>query len=178
MITVPMAIGSLLFWISLTDMPLGLMALLGLLLLFGIAVNNGVVLVDHLCQRVPFQSWRRSPRQARRVALASARRLMPVLLTTLTSLWGALPMALGPGRIAGIPLAGLGQTIAVGLVGSTLFTLVLVPLVYALLGSGRRAASRLARSVLHGSRSVTAGPSTLVGTRLGVSSSMPTQESP
>jgi len=109
-------------------MPLGMMALLGALALFGLTVNPGILLVDRMQQLVLGGGW-----SAGAAALAAVReRTRPVLMTTATTVAGLWPLALTTGRENEIwpPFA----TIVIGgLVTSTLLTLLIIPIGYVLL---------------------------------------------
>ena len=101
----------------------------------GIVVNNAILLVDQAGQ------LRTGPaalptREA--VAEAGRRRLRPILMTTLTTILGLLPLALGIGEGAESQ-APLARAVIGGLTGSTLVTLVLIPVVYSLFHPERQA---------------------------------------
>ncbi|MBO7397079.1 MAG: efflux RND transporter permease subunit, partial [Bacteroidales bacterium] len=102
----------------------GVMSLIGIIILLGIVVKNGIVLIDYtiLCQERGM-----SVREASVTAARS--RLRPILMTTLTTVLGMLPMALGRGEGSEM-WNGLGVTVAWGLSVSTLITLVLIPVLY------------------------------------------------
>ena len=101
---------------------------IGLILLVGIVVNNAIVLVDRV------NELRRQHGLTKDVALkeGAAQRLRPILMTTLTTVLGLLPMALGFGEAAELrtPMA---VTVIGGLLVSTLLTLVLIPVAYKLM---------------------------------------------
>jgi len=115
-----------LLWI--TDSKLDMMAAIGLVLLAGVVVNNGIVLVD-LINRL------RKSGQPRTQAILQAGRLRfrPILMTALTTIMGMLPLAFGTANFVGLPYAGLGKTFVGGLLSSTTLTLIFVPLVYTIL---------------------------------------------
>ena len=103
---------------------IGVMSLIGIIILMGIVVKNGIVLIDYtiLCQERGM-----SVRDASVEAAKS--RLRPILMTTLTTVLGMLPMALGTGEGSEM-WRGLGTTVAWGLSISTLITLVIIPVLY------------------------------------------------
>ena len=103
---------------------IGVMAMIGIIILMGIVVKNGIVLIDYtiLCQERGM-----SVRDASVEAAKS--RLRPILMTTLTTVLGMLPMALGTGEGSEM-WRGLGTTVAWGLSVSTLITLVIIPVLY------------------------------------------------
>jgi HAE1 family hydrophobic/amphiphilic exporter-1 len=123
--TIPMAllgvVGALL-WL---EMPLSVVVFLGTIMLAGIVVNNAIVLVDYTGQLKA-----RGMATADALAMAGQVRLRPILMTTLTTMLGLLPMAFGLGDGAEIR-APLAVTVIAGLGLSTLLTLVVIPTLYA-----------------------------------------------
>ena len=97
----------------------------------GIVVKNGIVLIDYtrLCLE-------RGMGVNESVVTASRQRLRPILMTTLTTVLGMVPMALGTGEGAEM-WNGLGVVVSWGLSISTLITLVLIPTLYAIFISRR-----------------------------------------
>jgi HAE1 family hydrophobic/amphiphilic exporter-1 len=114
------------------------MAQIGLVILVGVVVNNAIVLVD-MANRL------RAAGCSRVEALLDAgrHRFRPIMMTTLTTICGLIPMAVGNSKIAGMPYAPLGRTMIGGLVASTLLTLVIVPLFYTFLDDLRAHTARL-----------------------------------
>jgi len=103
-----------------------------------VVVNNGIVLIDQV------QGARRAGRGRDEALLAAARgRLRPILMTTLTTVGGLIPMAVGEGAAVGIDYRPLGVVVISGMVSSTLLTLVAVPLLYTLLDDLARLPARL-----------------------------------
>lgn len=127
-------IGSLLmaicgaFWgLMFTGTNLDIMALIGLLILMGIVVNNGIVLVDAVNQQ------RDAGMELEQALLeASSRRVRPILMTVATTVLGMLPLALGSNQIGGDgpPYAPMAITIISGLIVSTVTSLYFVPHAY------------------------------------------------
>lgn len=144
MFSVPFAIVGVLIGLAVNDMALGVMALIGILILVGIVVKNGIVLIDYaiLCRN-------RGMDINTAVVTASKQRLRPILMTTLTTVLGMVPMAIGTGEGAEM-WNGLGVTVSWGLTVSTLITLVLIPTLYAIFVSRkeRRQAKKAARKAL------------------------------
>ncbi len=150
MTTVPAGIISVMGVFTIARMPLDPMVLLGLFLLVGIVINHGVVLVDRLGVTVPMHRLMRadggpSRRALLAMAAASRRRFTPVLLTSLTTIAAAVPMAFSPGRVFGAPISGLGLSLSIGLTAATVFTLLVVPIVYQWLGISRAGTLALLR---------------------------------
>ena len=133
--TIPMAMMGALWGLYLSGTPMDTMAGVGLVILVGVVVNNGIVLVDLITQL-------RAQGMARDDALVEAgrRRLRPILMTALTTICGLLPMALGSSSFIGIPYAPLGRTVIGGLLAATLLTLLFVPYLYSLLDDLREGA--------------------------------------
>ena len=131
MFSVPFAITGVLIGLRVNGMALGVMALIGVMILMGIVVKNGIVLIDYtrLCLE-------RGMGVNESVVTASSQRLRPILMTTLTTVLGMLPMAFGNGEGAEM-WNGLGVVVSWGLAISTLITLVLIPTLYAIFISRR-----------------------------------------
>ena len=135
--TIPMAMLGVFWTLHWTDTTLDVMGFIGLIILVGVVVNHGVVLLDAVRHR-------RVDGMDRTDAIVDAggRRLRPVLMTTLTTIVGLLPMALGNATFVGIPYAPMGRVLAGGMATGTLLTLFFLPYLYAVLDdmrpSGRR----------------------------------------
>lgn len=128
LITLPMAALGAWWMLWLTGTPFDTMAGIGLVILVGVVVNNGIVLVDLVAQL-------RADGLDRQAALVEAgrRRLRPILMTALTTIFGLVPMAVGGSDFVGVPYAPLGRTVIGGLAAATLLTLIFVPFLYATL---------------------------------------------
>lgn len=129
-------IGSLLFsmvgvfWTFMfTGTTIGIMGMIGMLVLMGIVVNNGIVLVDRINQER--QDAPDAPLKAL-ILHASESRLRPILMTVATTILGLVPLALGGTQLGGDGPSYAPMAIAIigGLLFSTLTSLVLVPLTY------------------------------------------------
>lgn len=127
MFSVPMAAIGVLLTLFLTNTTLNVQSYIGCIMLGGIVVNNAILLVDQAGQLRRHEGW--SVRDA--VAEAGRRRLRPILMTTLTTILGLMPLALGIGEGADAQ-APLARAVVGGLIGSTLITLVLIPAVYSI----------------------------------------------
>src|SRR5215207_8268310 len=130
----------MLYW---TGTPFDNMARIGIVILVGVVVNNAIVLVD-MANRL------RAEGKSRLDALMDAgrHRLRPILMTTLCTVTGLIPMALGDSKIGNLPYAPLGRTMLGGLVVSTILTLLIVPLFYVLLDELRDHVARVFGSAL------------------------------
>lgn len=107
-----------------TDTPLNLMAQIGLLILMGVVVNNGVVLLDRVNQ------LRAEGIAGDEAFVAAGReRLRPILMTALTTVLGLVPMAMGGAAVGGLFYFPLARCVIGGLASSAILTLVGLPLI-------------------------------------------------
>jgi HAE1 family hydrophobic/amphiphilic exporter-1 len=124
MFTIPLAFSGGALGLFLTGRSLGVTALIGAIILAGIVVNNGIVLVDYI-------NVLRKEGKTREEAilLAGPVRLRPILMTTLTTVLGLVPITMGIGEGAEL-MAPMGSVVIAGLSLSTVITLVLIPVIY------------------------------------------------
>jgi len=120
LVTIPLALIGVFFGLSLINVPLSFPGVIGVVALAGIVVNNAIILIDRI------NNNRRSGLHIdEAIVEASGSRLQPILLTTVTTVAGILPLALTN------PVWGpLGYSIVFGLIFSTVLTLIVVPLLY------------------------------------------------
>ncbi len=122
--TIPFALIGVILALYILRIPLSIVVFLGIIMLAGIVVNNAIVLVDYI------NHLRRSGLKKTEAILEAGKvRLRPILMTTATTVLGLLPMAVGMGDGAEIR-APMAITVIVGLITSTLLTLVIIPTVY------------------------------------------------
>ncbi len=126
MFSVPLAAVGVLVTLFLTTTTLNVQSYIGCIMLGGIVVNNAILLVDQAGRLV-----RDGMRTHDALTEAGRRRLRPILMTTLTTILGLMPLALGIGEGSDAQ-APLARAVVGGLTGSTLITLVLIPVVYSL----------------------------------------------
>lgn len=128
LLSIPLAFLGVYWFLFLTSTSMDMMAGIGLVMLVGIVVNHAIVLIDRINQL-------REEGFERREAIleAGAQRLRPIMMTTLTTICGLLPMAYGTATFVGIPYAPLGRTVIGGLTASALLSLLIVPVFYTLL---------------------------------------------
>ena len=141
MFSVPFAFVGVILGLWLTNTALGVMAMIGILILIGIVVKNGIVLIDYLIL------LRERGMGILDAAVAAARsRLRPILMTTLTTVLGMIPMAAGTGEGSEM-WKSLGITVAWGLSISTVVTLILIPTIYCVFATRqeKRKQKKLAR---------------------------------
>jgi HAE1 family hydrophobic/amphiphilic exporter-1 len=124
MFSVPMAVIGVLITLFLTHTTLNVQSYIGCIMLGGIVVNNAILLVDQSSRLTAY-----GMRVHDAVMESGRRRLRPILMTSLTTLLGLLPLALGIGEGADAQ-APLARAVVGGLTGSTLITLVLIPVIY------------------------------------------------
>jgi HAE1 family hydrophobic/amphiphilic exporter-1 len=125
--TIPLALVGAIWALWLTNSTISVVVFIGLILLVGIVVNNAIVLIDLINQ------LRQSGMEKYEAIVEGGRlRLRPILMTTLTTALGLLPMSLAFGEGAEIR-APMGITVIGGLTISTLLTLVVIPVMYAIL---------------------------------------------
>ena len=131
LISIPFAATGALGLLLITDTPLGVPALIGMLLLVGVVVTNAIVLIDLINQ---YRKQGRSIQQS--IMDGSRQRLRPILMTALATIFALSPLAFGitGGGFISQPLA---IVVIGGLVSSTLLTLVIVPVLYWLI-EGRK----------------------------------------
>lgn len=131
MASVPFCFIGVVAGLAVSGSDISLISFLGIIALAGIVVNNAIVQVDRINQ------LRREGKKLNEAVIdGSVSRLRPILMTTLTTFFGVLPMAFAQGSGARV-YAPLGQAIAGGLVSSTLVTLFLVPNLYRLVEKRR-----------------------------------------
>ena len=127
MFSVPMGFPGVILILFLTDTTLSTTSMMGIIMMFGIVVSNGVLLVDYT------NVLRRKGRPLLDAVLTASRtRLRPILMTSLATVFGLLPMAIGLGT-GGETNAPLARAVVGGLSVSTLLTLFLIPTVYVML---------------------------------------------
>lgn len=125
--SVPFAFSGVAFGLFLGNVNLGVLSFLGLVMLAGIVVNNAIVLVDYINL---LRKRNLSVEEA--IVSGAANRLRPILMTTITTLFGMLPLAISKGEGSEL-WRPLGVSMLGGLSLSTLVTLVLVPVMYMIL---------------------------------------------
>jgi HAE1 family hydrophobic/amphiphilic exporter-1 len=126
MFTVPLGIIGVIVGLAVTGRTLNLAAMIGVIILAGIAVNNGIVMIDYINQLI-----KRGVDKREAILQGATTRLRAVLLTALTTVLGTLPMAFS--RSSGSEFRSpMGIAIAFGLTVTTLLTLFVLPVIYSL----------------------------------------------
>jgi len=126
MFTVPLSLIGVIIALLIAGKPVSLPVLIGFVMLAGIAVNNGIVMVDYINQLK-----RRGVEPAEAILQGCTVRLRPVLITALTTILGMLPMALTTSEGASFR-APMAITVMGGLAATTLLTLFVIPAIYSL----------------------------------------------
>ncbi|MFJ3936114.1 efflux RND transporter permease subunit [Streptomyces parvus] len=142
LVSVPFAATGALALLLITGTPLGIPAMIGLLMLIGIVVTNAIVLIDLINQ------YRAQGLGIMEAVIEGGRhRFRPIIMTALATIFALLPMALGVTGEGGFISQPLGVVVIGGLISSTLLTLLLVPTLYAMveLRKERRAKKKAAK---------------------------------
>lgn len=122
LLTIPLGLIGVLIGLFITQEALGFMAILGVVSLAGIVINNAIVMIDRI--KIEREENGLPPTQA--VLEAAQRRIRPILLTTATTIGGLIPLWLGGGAM----FRSMAVAIIFGLLFATIFTLGFVPLMY------------------------------------------------
>ncbi|WP_037572073.1 efflux RND transporter permease subunit [Spirochaeta cellobiosiphila] len=117
---------------TITGATISLFSMIGMVVLAGIVVNNGIVMVDYM------NLLRKRGAPVKEAVLEGARsRLRPILMTSLTTILGMVPMGFFPGSGTEM-IQPIGQTIVGGLTGSTFITLFVTPIIYTLVNRDKK----------------------------------------
>ena len=137
LLTVPLAVVGAVAIFYFQGKPLNIMAIIGIILLVGIAVNNSIILVDAINQ------FRREGSALREAIIAAGqRRIRPIIMTSLTTILALFPLTLGFGESAALR-SPMAWAVIGGLVTSTILTLIVIPCIYMMFGQiGIRWSSR------------------------------------
>ncbi|QEU94869.1 efflux RND transporter permease subunit [Streptomyces kanamyceticus] len=159
LVSIPFAATGAIGLLVVTDTPMGVPAMIGMLMLIGIVVTNAIVLIDLINQ------YRKQGYGTVEAVIEGGRhRLRPILMTALATIFALLPMALGITGEGGFIAQPLAVVVIGGLITSTLLTLLLVPTLYAMveLRKERRAKKKAAkRAKKAGAESDTPEPATV-----------------
>ncbi|NVC25454.1 hydrogenase expression protein [Kocuria sp. WN036] len=132
LVSIPFAATGAIGLLLISGKPLGISALIGMLMLIGIVVTNAIVLIDLINQyRVQGQSLQDA------IFNGARQRLRPILMTALATIFALIPMAIGVTGSSGFISQDLAIVVIGGLISSTLLTLILVPVLYQLFEQGR-----------------------------------------
>ena len=132
MFTVPLFVIGVMLALTLTQTPISIMAIIGVIVLAGIVVNNAIVLVDYINQQVE-----KGYPTIEAIVLGVKDRTRPIIITALTTILGITPLAIGIGEGTEI-IQPMGIVIIGGLISSTLLTLFVIPVIYSFFDSSTR----------------------------------------
>ncbi len=130
LLSIPFALWGAAWFLWLTDSPFNLMGQIGVLILMGIVVKNGIVLIDHINNL-----RRRGYSREEAIELGGRERIRPILMTAATAVLALVPMAVGRTELDGLYYYPLARTVVGGLTASTFLTLVILPYIYVLFDS-------------------------------------------
>ena len=138
MLSLPFSVVGIVLFLLITETPFNVMARVGLIILIGIVVNNGIVLINHI------NNLRREG-LARRPAILRGceERMRPICMTAATTIVGLIPLAWGSGGLMGLSYFPLARTVMGGLMASTVLTLIVLPTYYVVLDDLGRWVRRL-----------------------------------
>jgi HAE1 family hydrophobic/amphiphilic exporter-1 len=140
-------------WIHLTaGMDIDFLGAVGIVLLVGVVVNNGIVLIDYV-NRLRAEGHGRSEA----LLMAADRRFRPIMMTAITTVGGMVPLALSGRMESGISYTSFALTLIGGMTTATLLTLLVVPVFYTLFDDLRTVLERATRRVLGAGRTRSLG---------------------
>jgi HAE1 family hydrophobic/amphiphilic exporter-1 len=108
-----------------TNTPFGIMAMIGMVILVGVIVNNGIVLVDHINHL-----RRHGSTLEEALVLAGRERFRPILMTATTTVLGLIPLAVGRAHVGGAETYPMARALIGGLLSGTVLTLIVLPTYY------------------------------------------------
>ncbi|MBM7586590.1 HAE1 family hydrophobic/amphiphilic exporter-1 [Bacillus pakistanensis] len=132
MFTLPLTVIGVAFSLWVTNTPISVAAIIGVLVLTGIVVNNAIVIVDYINQKKE-----QEVNSFEAIVVSVKDRARPILMTALTTILGLLPLALGIGEGTEINQP-MGITVIGGLISSTMLTLYVIPIMYSLFDKNTR----------------------------------------
>ncbi len=132
LLTIPLAAIGVVWTHYVAERDLDFLGFVGVLLLIGVVVNNGIVLVDYI-GRLRSAGYRR----AEAVILAARRRFRPIMMTAGTTICGMIPLTLGAPTSIGLSYKSFGLTLIGGMMTATALTLLVVPVFYTLFDDAR-----------------------------------------
>lgn len=125
LMSIPMAFVGVVWVMVLTQTPIDTISFIGIILLLGLVVNNGIVIVDYINQ------LRKQGMDRHEAIIKAGRdRLRPVLMTATTTILGCIPLAMEPEAGAEVSFESLGRCLIGGLTTGTVLTLYVTPLAY------------------------------------------------
>ena len=136
LVTIPLANLGVTWMHVLAGRDVDFLGVVGLIILIGVVVNNGIVLVDYVGRL-----RERGHERAEALLLATERRFRPIMMTALTTICGMVPLTFGAPNSMGMSYASFGLTLIGGMVTSSFLTLLVVPVFYTFVEDARTAMS-------------------------------------
>jgi HAE1 family hydrophobic/amphiphilic exporter-1 len=124
LLTIPLAVVGSIITFFIMGKTLNIMAIIGVIMLVGIAVNDSIILVDRINQLI-----RDGVSRKEAILMAGQQRIRPIIMTSLTTILALLPLTIGFGESASLR-SPMALAVIGGLVTSTLLTLIVIPCVY------------------------------------------------
>ena len=144
MFTLPLGIIGVILGLFVTRTAISMTSLMGVLILFGIVVNNAIVMIDYVNQL-----RKRGMERNEAIVQGASVRLRPILITAFTTILGLVPMAIS--RAEGAEMrAPMAISVIGGLLVATMLTLVVIPVIYSILDGISQRVSRRAVELVHG----------------------------
>jgi HAE1 family hydrophobic/amphiphilic exporter-1 len=140
-LTIPLASLGVYWAHFIMDKDIDFLGVVGLILLIGVVVNNGIVLIDYVT-RLRHDGIERTEA----LVLAAERRFRPIMMTALTTIGGMIPLTLTGSSSIGMSYTSFGLTLIGGLTTATLLTLLVVPLFYTFFDDARNMVGRVLRN--------------------------------
>ncbi len=126
LVSIPFAYFGCYWMLFATGTHMSVLALIGVVILIGVVVNNAIVFIDH----IKHLEKEGGLRGAEAIIQAGRDRLRPILMTALTTMLGLLPMAIGDTGLGELPYYPMGRSVMGGLIFSTIGAMIALPLVY------------------------------------------------
>ena len=127
MLCVPFALLGVILTLVVTGTPMNLFAMIGIVILIGVVVNNGIILIDHINDL-----RRRGFSRDAAIREGCSDRFRPILMTASTTVLGLVPLSIGGAHVAGAYYYPLARAVMGGLAASTVLTLIILPTSYIL----------------------------------------------
>lgn len=137
-LTIPLAAIGVIWIHYLAEKDLDMLGIVGIILLIGVVVNNGIVLIDYI-NRLREEGWVRKEA----ILKGAEERFRPIIMTALTTIIGMLPLTVSQPSAIGMSYKSFGLTLIGGMSTATLLTLLVVPVFYTFFDDARTTCSRL-----------------------------------
>ena len=131
MLTVPLAIAGALIFMSMNDITMNLFSQIGIIMLIGLVAKNGILIVEFANQK-----QENGEKKMDAIRSASLQRLRPILMTSVSTMLGLLPLIFATGEGANQRIA-MGTAVVGGMLFSTILTMYIVPAIYSYISTER-----------------------------------------